>query len=325
MYKANGVTKVFPLPVGADGRVVALSMESGVVRMQEGDAYAVVDGSVVFSVAPPEGVTVVFDVQGNSAPMQGVCTVVYPDGRLRVVAQDPYELLLASTAERDAAQKLLREALGAHERAEHLVYTEAQMAKDKMQIGLIGYSTQAEAAIQNAAVSAKEELTDQFSKNLLEIRNKHKAVLAAHADLEAFALRAEEAAEDAATKAVQGVLERCALMDAALEEIRRLRAEALDFRDAARNAAENAGVGVAKAFSARAEVVLEELRSLKATVSGEVSAIIQRAKEDVNADMERMRGLKADMSRASKRFEEAERNVRTVEDRIAAREVRKNA
>lgn len=312
MYKGNGVTKAFPLPPGADGSVVALVTESGAVRMKEGDAYEVVGGSVVFGVAPPEGVAVTFAVPDGSAVASGFCTVIYADGRTLEVSKDPAELLVQALGMFDESKKALRRAEASEERAGKLFPVEVEKAKKELELLLLDYKAEVRRSIEGAVAATQEGQGDLIAKNLLEIRNKHKAVMAAHAEVEELAKYTEESANSSAIAAAQGVHECCAKATAACEEIRQVRAEVLDLRDQARNAATNTAVDAAKGFEARAGIVLEEIKSLRSTLQGEVKALVERARDDAKSEMDNMRATRDLAVRAAQRCEEIERRAKDL-------------
>ena len=113
MYQGNGVTTEFPLPPGVDGHTVGLAPPGGAaVKLKESEAYTVRDGTVYFFTPPPNGATVTFEAPetversaGVVAVMKGACTVLYPDGTMREVTQDPWELLEAAAHEREEAKR----------------------------------------------------------------------------------------------------------------------------------------------------------------------------------------------------------------------------
>ena len=318
MYKGNGVTKEFPLPPGADGSVVALVTESGAVRMKEGDAYEVVGGSVVFGVAPPEGVTVAFAMPEGAVVSSRFCTVIYADGRMMEVSKDPAELLVQVVGMFDESKKALRHARAMEEKAENLLYIEAEKVKKQMELGLFGLSAEAQKAIEEAVATTKDELTGQLSKNLLEIRNKYKAVLAAHAEIEGFVRDADRMASTAAGAAEQLVHACCEDAMKACEEIKRARAETLGFRDEAENAASNAAALAARGFEARADLVLEEVKSLRSTLQGEIRALVEGTKTKLDAGLQEIRAQREEMARGIRHMNKIERFAIEKEDEIKA-------
>jgi len=262
LYIGNGVTKEFPLPDGADGSVAFwLPPDGKAIRMKEGYSYTVRDGTtVVFSAPPPDGWRVVFEEEsgtpgnwtpGTPSPGQAglKALVIYPDGTVREICEDPFELLVKSQGERHEIKRLLLEARREREAACKQISAAAEEAKEALKSRLLNYDARAEAAIAAAVKASEEETATIINKRILEIRNRHKETLNARSEVETMMRRVDaliaEAAEaldkrggeiargyaadfDAKMREVHGAAadirksaDRCEQMAAATEAIRR--------------------------------------------------------------------------------------------------------
>ena len=334
MYQGNGVTMEFPLPPGADGHTVGLAPPGGAaVKLKEGEAYTVRDGTVYFFTPPPNGATVTFEAPetavrsaGGGAAMKGVCTVLYPDGTMREVTQDPWELLEAAAHEREDAkrEREAMRALLAKEGAE--VRALAAEAKEALRSRLLGYDTRTESAIAAAVQATKEDTAAAVNKVLLEIRNKHKQVLSAGEDVRVCLERAEAAAENGATLAAQAASEemecRCAETREAWERIRALKPELEELAGEAKAAASDAGRELTKAFTTRTEVVLDELKGLRGRLENDIERERQRQVREGGAELETMTRIRDETVRAVRRMDAVEAECRALLGRVSAAEDR---
>ena len=332
MYQGNGVTTEFPLPPGADGHTVGLAPPGGAaVKLKEGETYTVRDGTVCFFTPPPNGTTVTFEapetaVRSAGVVMKGVCTVLYPDGTMREVARDPWELLEAAAHEREDAkrEREAMRALLAKEGAE--VRALAAEAKEALRSRLLGYDTRAESAIAAAVQATKEDTAAAVNKVLLEIRNKHKQVLSAGEDVRLCLERAEAAAENGATLAAQAASEemerRCAETREAWERIRVLKSVLEDLADEAKGAASEAGRELTKAFTTRTEVVLDELKGLRGRLENDIERERQRQVREGGAELETMTRIRDETVRAVRRMDAIEAECRVLLGRVSAAEDR---
>lgn len=325
------MTTEFPLPPGADGHTVGLAPPGGaVIKLKEGEAYTVRDGTVYFFTPPPNGTTVTFEVpetaKRSAEAMRSICTVLYPDGTMREVAQDPWELLEAAAREREEAKRereTLRELL-TKEGAE--VRAMAAEAKEALRSRLLGYDTKAESAIAAAVEATKEDTAAVVNKVLLEIRNKHKQVLSAGEDVRLCLERAEAAAENGATLAAQAASEemerRCAETREAWERIRVLKSVLEDLADEAKGAASEAGRELTKAFTTRTEVILDELKGLRGRLENDIERERERQVREGGAELEEMKRVRDETVRAVRRMDAVEMECRALLGRVSAAEDR---
>ena len=108
----------------------------------------------------------------------------------------------------------------------------------------------------------------------------------------------------------------------AYERTRKMHAETQEMRDHARQAATAAGMDVARQFTARAEGLLEEIRSVKGAMNNEVRTLIDSAKRDIGSMAEQAIVAKDEAIRAARRVDEMDRHVRMAEREIVTREER---
>lgn len=325
------MTTEFPLPPGADGHTVGLAPPGGIaIKLKENEAYTVRDGTVYFFTPPPNGTTVTFEpleVAARSAGgMKGVCTVLYPDGTMREVTQDPWELLEAAACEREEAKRE-REALRAllaQEGAE--VRALAAEAKEALKSRLLNYDARAESAIAAAVKATKEDTATAVNKVLLEIRNKHKQVLSAGEDVRISLERAEAAAENGANLAVRAASEemacRCAETREAWEHIRGLKPVFEELAAEAKAAASDAGRELTRTFTARTEVILDELKGLRGRLENDLERERERQVREGGAELEEMKRVRDETVRAVRRLDAIEAECRALLGRVSAAEDR---
>jgi hypothetical protein len=275
------VTTEFPLS-GTDGAMVVLVSPSGAAtRMKQGTAYTVHDGAVFFLTPPPEGWTVAFETPKNvSPPGKIVCTVVYPDGTIREVEQDPWLLLAEAKKEREEMQKLLKEARHERETALSQIFAASNEAKETLKSRLLNYDARGEAAIAAAVRATEEGTATVVNKNLLEIRKKHKEVTTARAELEEMTKRAESAANTAGNAMVSIIEEEvsaclreaktaCLRVQTAEAEVRRM-------KDEAKAAAEQAAADTTKLLDRRVDMFVRESENIRvelARIVGDARAL----------------------------------------------------
>lgn len=320
MYRGNGNTKRFPLPEGADGAAVYLETAFGAIRLRQGDAYDVDGRDVVFRHAPGEGVIISFqDKEDVPSSMDGVrCMVLYPDGRMEPVCEDPLTLLVEARTEQDEAKKLLKEAKKEAENLEILVHQQSELAKEKISARLERYGGLIEESVKNAAALARDEVKDHLDRLMLEIRNKHKAVVVMHEQMQGILQEAKEVASASAHKAADEVGSLCSEALRACEEMRRLVSETLILRDEARRTATMAAADTKKEAETYLSLVAEEVRSLKQTLNNEVSAVVSGIKRELDADLREIRAHRIEMIRGTKNMNRVERYVIEKKDEIEA-------
>jgi hypothetical protein len=183
MYKGNGVTAEFPLPPETDGSAVFWVPPGGqAVKMKQGEAYTVRDGSVFFSVPPPPNWTVTFSETGpGAAPLAGFgaeprdVLVIYPDGTFKRLTRDPWELLAETQAELAEVRRIHAEAREAEAAAVAEIRALSASAAGELEGRLLGYGARAEEAVKAAANGAAGELGERLAGQIKGIRNEREA------------------------------------------------------------------------------------------------------------------------------------------------------
>ena len=335
MYTGNGAAKEFPLPEGADGSEVWLTPPGGdAVRMEEGAAYTVTNGAglpnaassmssreqgslaVFFVIPPPEGWTVSFEKPTDAEPMTGGYVVVYADGTMRTVSGDPAEMLeqaqtmlTAAKAEREALVKTI--AAKAVE-----ISVAAEGAKAVMTARLLNNSALAEKAIEAAAAAVKQDVLKETAEAFEELRDGQKKILIAQEEIRAARKAVLDAvqgsAEKAAKEAKSEVHDCCKEALEAYERIRALKVEMEELAATARNAAADAGREATQSLTTQGNVLLEEIRSVRARLERDVIQETdreERRRNEALEDMRRIRDETAVLARAAARMEGRAQNA----------------
>ncbi len=325
MYEGNGVTKEFPLPSGVDGSFVGLSPPGGgVVKLKEGDGYTVQNGAVSFFAPPPQGSQVVFEAT-RSVP-QGVCTVLYPDGTMKEVPQDPWELLEAARRELDEARRERAALTELLQKEGAAVKALAAEAKETLKARLLNYDARAESAIAAAVEATRENTQTAVTGVMEEIRQKHRQVMAVQADVHGALERTEAAARNGATEAaaeVRANLERiCGEVIEAWESVRAIQPVLEDLEQRARNAARTAAQDVTTTVVGRAEVILEELKGLRGRLERDLEQESMRARHHRESEVKVMESLRDQANRGARRSDEIEGSCREILGNILGAEAR---
>ncbi|GHV57538.1 hypothetical protein FACS1894216_22080 [Synergistales bacterium] len=244
MYKGNGSTAAFPLPGGADGTEVWLLAGGAGTRLKQDDAYRITDGSVVFAYPPPGGTEITFKAPedgggkagGGMPPLQ----VLYPDGTVREVGEDPYELLLEAKAEREEARKLLVKALDAAGRLEKTAAKQCLEIGGKLSAFSKKYTDEINEAEKEAAARVKaagEYEAKLFRQTARETRElSDSALREIQGAKDAIGKETRDAAENAARLAAKGVSDDCASAADAARETGALLKRASDLFEGVQNA-----------------------------------------------------------------------------------------
>ena len=313
MYKGNGNTRLFPLPAGADGTVIWLVAGGRKVRLTEGEAYEVREGSVMLYAAPPVGAEVAFgdeDVLASVvSPAGNTMLILRSDGTMEYVSEDPAVLLAEARELLRQARLTQKAAVEAEEGVRVVAAEQKQLADERLSGRLSRYEGLVEESVKSAALLARDDIRDHTNKLLLEIRNKHKGTVEAYENVKDLLRGAKRELDEMVDEAVERMETKMEPMLEALSEMRDLAFEAREAREAAKNASFAAGGEVMAVFGSQSNVVLEELRSLKSTVSGEVKGAIEGARAAMNAEVEQVRALRDMSVRAAKRCEEIERKA----------------
>jgi hypothetical protein len=311
MYIGNGETREFPLPYGDIGGVFYSYGDGRKIKLAE-SAYRIegeAEKNVVFEIPPPEGVTISFDAGGETG-VKGVCAVIYPDGTVREISEDPYVLLAEAKAERDEAKKLLKSAVDANEKTERFVKIEADIAKEKLSGRIERYSLLVDDSVKSAAAAAADETKEALRKFAEAAMETEARIIDARDEIRIFLNEARSAAEESAENAAATVRERCACAEDALSEIRTIKESVMAMRTEAVNAAVSAGADASKLAAGLIESVIEEVRSMKAAVGSETAAAIGKTRAEAE-------GMTSEVRNALSEIRAAAANVLAVERRIA--------
>ncbi len=266
MYTGNGVTKKFPLPERYTGDAVYLIFPTGKsIKMLKDEGYTVSEGAVYFYAAIPAGVVVSFDEPENVITADDALryVVIYKDGRIVEVSDDPTELLVQS-------QKVLTDAKAHY--AEVTTYAEGAIERitslketlaDEFERLLYEYSVKGKEQITENAALLKSEIHTELEGALLNIRKEAQTVEAGLQIMELVKKDAQDAARLAADEAKSQVLAGSAGVLDTLKNIEKLRAECDYFYQEAQAAAQKAGLEVQAAMTQKANEELEMLRSLR--------------------------------------------------------------
>lgn len=309
MYKANGTTKTFPLPEGVSGDVVYwVSASGGFITLRLGTSYKIEDGNVVFDEAPPAGLTVTFEEPaaaiGGGVP---VCVVVYPDGRIEAVYDDPSVLLAAARAEIAAARRIRAEIQADGERVSALIRGYEATAKETLSSKLDKYRDLVEEAVARAAAGARDEINDNVDRKLFEIRKKHKEVTGVHDDMARMAEEAKEAAGGLGEELCARLCLEGKELLSGMEKAGREREEFERIISAARRDMDAFRAETLREFASRSEMVLEEFRSLKRVIEGEIKSVVESAKRETDSALRDMRAERGEMRNAMRNMNRIER------------------
>lgn len=266
MYTGNGVTKKFPLPERYTGDAVYLIFPTGKsIKMVNGEGYTVSEGAVYFSAAIPAGVVVSFVEPENVITADDALryVVIYKDGRIVEVSDDPTELLVQT-------QKLLIDAKAHY--AEVTAYADEAIDRvtrlketlaDEFEGLLYEYTQRGKEQITENATLLKSEIQTALEGALLEIRKEAQTV---EAGLQIMELVKKDA-QDAAHSAAQGVRQELAdqIIEALdiHEKVIKAKGECEYYYLEAQSAAQKAGLEVQAAMTQKANEELEMLRSLR--------------------------------------------------------------
>ena len=266
MYTGNGVTRKFPLPEGYDGSAVYMIFPTGKsIKMLEGEGYTVSEGAVYFSAAIPAGVLVSFTEPENviSAGDTLRYVVIYKDGRIVEVSEDPTELLVQS-------QKMLTDAKAhyaevtkyAQEAIDQVTKLKETLADDFERL-LYEYTIKGKEQITENAVLLKSEIHTELEGALLKIQKETQTVETGLQIMETLKAEAKSAAVNAASDTKNEVLGMCTDTLKVLDEIKQHKEECEYFYLEAKSAAQKAGLEAQAAMMQEVDKEMNMLRSLR--------------------------------------------------------------
>jgi hypothetical protein len=312
------------LPAGVDGSLVVLiSPDSSVKYRVSSDAYTVADGNVVFYTPPPTEWIVSFELPGEVV-VPSVCTVIYPDGTLKQLSQDPYELLVLAQTERDEAKKLLKEAKNVVEVAERVVHVESEVAKEKLSARLDKYGTLVDESIRQAASAARDELRDYLGEMIEEVRTKHQEAVQARDLALTYKDLAQQSCLDAVMETEPKLTEHFqSIANHAIEaytKTKELWNQTASFRDEVKSAAVNVSGDLYQKTMPIVNSVIDEVKSVRAAAQNEIQSLLAKANADVAAMMTDIRATRDATQAAAVRALEIERRCSEMDSAQAARE-----
>lgn len=289
MYTGNGVTKKFPIPDGYDGSAVYLVFPTGKsIKMINGEGYTISEGAVYFSAAIPAGVVVDFKEPENviSAGDTLNYVVIYKDGRIVEVSEDPTELLVQTQkALVDAKAHYAEVTEYAQEAVKQITKLKETLADDFERL-LYEYSVKGKEQITENATLLKSEIHTELEGALLNIRKEVQTVEAGLQIMSLLKSEAESSAKNAAEEARKQVVDGSAWVLDTLEDIEKLRVECDYFYQEAKSAAQKAGLEVQAAMTQKANEELEMLRSLRLKLEDDRSTLNAR----IDSAIEVLRG-----------------------------------
>ncbi len=266
MYTGNGVTKRFPLSAGYDGSAVYLIFPTGKsIKMMNGEGYTVSEGAVYFSAAIPAGVVVSFSEPENviSAGDALNYVVIYKDGRIVEVSEDPTELLVQTQkALVDAKAHYAEVTAYAQDAIEQITSLKETLA-DQFEGLLYEYSTRGKEQITEIAGLLKSEIHTELERALLDIRKEAQTVEAGLQIMELLKKEAQIAANSAADETEAEILAGCSDVVQIKIDVQKIRDDCEYYLLEAKSAAEKAGLEVQAAMTQKANEELEMLRSLR--------------------------------------------------------------
>mgnify|MGYP007070241478 CR=1 FL=1 len=266
MYTGNGVTRKFPLPEGYDGSAVYLIFPTGKsIKMLEGEGYTVSEGAVIFSAAIPAGVVVSFSEPENviSAGDALNYVVIYKDGRIVEVSEDPTELLVQTQKELVDAKAHYAEVTEYADKAIDRVTKLKETLADEFEGLMYEYTKKGKEQITENAELLESKIQTELESAVLEIRKEAQTVEAGLQILELLKSEAGSAANSAAEEARNYVIAESVSVLNTLEEVKKLYAECKYYYMEAQSAAQKAGLEVQAAMTQKANEELEMLRSLR--------------------------------------------------------------
>ncbi len=279
VYTGNGVTKKFPLPAGYDGSEVYLIFPTGrSIKMKKDEGYTVSDGAVYFSGAVPAGVTVSFDEpEGYGAEENSISyVVIYNDGHIVEVAEDPAEYLAQSQKVLQEARKHYEEVKSyAEEAVTKMMELQESFAND-FDGKLYRYTSQAQSTLENTAEVLRTTIHSELSAALLKIERNAQTVDTGLQIMELLKNETQRVSETAAEATKASVLEKCAETLRAYDAVKALTKECEYYAEEAKSASRKAGLETEAAMRQKAEEELEMLKSLRMKLEADSEALHSR-------------------------------------------------
>lgn len=209
MYIGNGVTKKFPLPLGYDGSCVILKLPNGKgLQATQGESYTIKNGAVVFITAVPAGIEVCFsesEVTGLISQDSAGYVVIYPDGIIHEVKEDPSLLLEEARKTLANTQKQLTELRAFVNDTKTYLSSIVSTTQSDLDGRLESYKRFANLSVSEMAMNVKKEITDDWLKMYDTLEERRKSIMSDTEKLEKLKTDFKRLVEKASDKAVENV------------------------------------------------------------------------------------------------------------------------
>lgn len=266
MYTVNGVTKAHSPAAGKDGIVMFLISRTGKsIKMEKEEGYTVSDGAVYFCAAIPAGVEVSFtEPEGVSEPSDKLSyVVIYKDGRIVEVTEDPAEYLAQSQKVFASAQAHYAEVSDyASQTITELMKLKSELA-DEFEALLYEYTQRSREQITENAEVLKVQIRTELEGAILRIQTESQTVESGLQIMELLKKEAHAESKTAAEKTRAEILGKCDDTLKAYEQVKKLMSDCEYYSEEAKGAAQKAGLEVQAAMTQKAEEEIEMLRSLR--------------------------------------------------------------
>ena len=209
MYIGNGVTKKFPLPLGYDGSCVILKLPNGKgLQATQGESYTIKNGAVVFITAVPAGIEVCFsesEVTGLISQDSAGYVVIYPDGIIHEVKEDPSLLLEEARKTLANTQKQLTELRAFVNDTKTYLSSIVSTTQSDLDGRLESYKRFADLSVSEMAMNVKKEITGDWLKMYDTLEERRKSIMSDTEKLEKLKTEFKRLVEKASDKAVENV------------------------------------------------------------------------------------------------------------------------
>jgi len=289
MYTGNGVARKFPLPVGYDGSVVYLIFPTGKsIKMVKDEGYTVSEGAVYFSAAIPAGVVISFEEPENVSTASDALNyvVIYKDGRIVEVSEDPAEYLAQTQNVLTEAKKHYEEVKEYASQAIKDMMTLTGTLADKFEGLLYDYTTRGKEVITENANLLKSEIRAELDGALLRIQTGAQTVEAGIQIMELLKKEAEGVSHTSAEATRQEILSNCYEAVEAHDEITKIKADCGYYAEEAKSAAQKAYLDTQAALNMKINEELEMLKSLRLKLESDSESMNAR----LNSAWEILRG-----------------------------------
>lgn len=209
MYIGNGVTKKFPLPLGYDGSCVILKLPNGKgIQATQGESYTIKNNAVVFITAIPAGIEVCFsesEVTGLISQDSAGYVVIYPDGIIHEVKEDPSLLLEEARKTLANTQKQLTELRAFVNDTKTYLSSIVSTTQSDLDGRLESYKRFADLSVSEMAMNVKKEITGDWLKMYDTLEERRKSIMSDTEKLEKLKTDFKRLVEKASYKAVENI------------------------------------------------------------------------------------------------------------------------